>query len=46
MAVKVFIEGMLYDEKTFTNEEEAVMWASYMQDAGYKVRIVEEVMHS
>lgn len=40
MCVKVYIEDVLYDEQTFTNEDEAIMWASYMQDAGYKVRIV------
>jgi len=40
MSVKVFVENVEWDEKTFDTEEEALLWASYMQDAGFKVRIV------
>jgi len=40
MTVQVYVEDVLFDEKTFPSEDEAVMWASYQQDSGYKVRIV------
>jgi hypothetical protein len=41
MTVHIYVEEVLIDEEVFSNEDEAINWASEMQDAGYKVRIID-----
>ena len=42
MTVKVFLGDVEVDEVTFTEEVDAVEFASELQDRGYKVRLQQQ----
>lgn len=42
MTVRVYVEDVVYDERTFDDEQKAIDFASVQQDIGFKVRFIEE----